>query len=207
MYPMDDFINRNKNTYLKISNVPIKVIDKYTGIVPDELIYIWKNMGFGIYEDGFLQIINPEEYDFMFNYIDKILEPSLIWGLTALGDLLGWEGKENSKISTKEGDRCYRINIREFDRNIIDNMEGILNIFINNFDEDKFFISDSDYFGSQPYLEIKDKLPKLEYGQCYGYVPALPLGGKALNENLQVVDAKSYINIIGEAVGKIYSKD
>ena len=49
----------------------------------------------------------------------------------------------------------------------------------------------------------EDKLPALEYGQCYGYVPALALGGKASNKNLQVVDAKSYIDIIGQAVGKI----
>ena len=78
-----------------------------------------------------------------------------------------------------------------------------MNILIND-DED---LEDPEMYDSKAYLEIKDKLPKLEYGQCYGYVPALPLGGKAENENLQVVDAKSYINIIGEAVGKIYSKD
>ena len=26
--------------------------------------------------------------------------------------------------------------------------------------------------------KYKGKLPKLQYGQCYGYVPALVLGGK-----------------------------
>lgn len=51
---------------------------------------------------------------------------------------------------------------------------------------------------------MKDKLPKLEYGQCYGYVPALALGGSRSIKNLQVVDAKSYIDIIGQSVGKIY---
>lgn len=51
-----------------------------------------------------------------------------------------------------------------------------------------------------PYLDMKDKLPKLEYGQCYGYVPALSLGGKKSNKNLQIVDAK---DIIGQAVVKI----
>lgn len=55
----------------------------------------------------------------------------------------------------------------------------------------------------KPFLELREKLPKLAYGQCYGYVPALPLGGKASNKNLQVLDAKSYIDIIGQAVGKI----
>jgi len=59
-------------------------------------------------------------------------------------------------------------------------------------------------YKAKPYLQVKDKLPKLEYGQCYGYVPALALGGSRSIKNLQVVDAKSYIDIIGQSVGKIY---
>ncbi|WP_409934783.1 T6SS immunity protein Tdi1 domain-containing protein [Aggregatibacter kilianii] len=54
---------------------------------------------------------------------------------------------------------------------------------------------------------MKGKLPKLEYGQCYGYVPALTLGGTKSNKNLKVVDTKSYIDIIGQSVGKIISYD
>nr|WP_255406536.1 T6SS immunity protein Tdi1 domain-containing protein [Prevotella sp. KH2C16] len=52
-------------------------------------------------------------------------------------------------------------------------------------------------------LDIKGKIPALQYSQCYGYVPALALGGKASNKNLQVVDAKTYIDIIGQVAGKI----
>ncbi len=63
-------------------------------------------------------------------------------------------------------------------------------------------IIDKEYFDSRPYLNIKGKLPTLQYGQCYGYVPALALGGKASSKNLQVVDVKSYVDIIGQAVGK-----
>lgn len=50
---------------------------------------------------------------------------------------------------------------------------------------------------------MKEQLPKPQYGQCYGYVPALSLGGKASNNNLQIVDVKSYIEVIGQSVGKI----
>ena len=68
---------------------------------------------------------------------------------------------------------------------------------------DDYGISGKNFFDSKPYLDIKGKLPKLQYSQCYGYVPALVLGGKVSNKNLQVVDAKTYIDIIGQAVGKI----
>lgn len=150
-----------------------------------------------------MQLINPDEYEFIFQYVDKLLEPTIPWGITALGDVLCWEGNDNWTIAPNEGNRCFRIDVRKCDRNVIDNMEGILNIFIDNSDDDKFFITDKDYFNAKPYLQIQNKLPKLEYGQCYGYVPALPLGGKKSINNLQIVEAKTYIDIIGQAVGKI----
>ncbi len=97
------FEERNKNNYTKYSDVPIKTINKYKGVLPDELLTIWQNMGYGIYEDGFIQFINPDEYEFVFDYIDKLLEPSIVFGVTALGDLLIWEGNNNWTISPDEG--------------------------------------------------------------------------------------------------------
>ena len=144
------FDERNKNNYTKYSDVSIKTINKYKGLLPEELLNIWQNMGFGIFEDGFIQLVNPDEYEFVFDYIDKLLEPSIVFGITALGDLLIWEGNNNWTVAPDEGNRIL-----------------------------------------------------LQYGQCYGYVPALALGGRASNKNMQVVDAKTYINIIGQAVGKI----
>ncbi|MCL2149218.1 MAG: DUF1851 domain-containing protein, partial [Methanomassiliicoccaceae archaeon] len=64
-------------------------------------------------------------------------------------------------------------------------------------------IKDKDFFASKPYLDVKGKLPPLGYGQCYGYVPAVAMGGSASVKNLKVVDAKAYIDIIGQAVGKL----
>ena len=197
------FINRNTQNYIKVSNVSNDIIQKYQGLVPNELIEIWKKMGFGIYEDGFLQIVNPEEYDFVFDYIDKRLEPTIVFGVTALGDLLLWEGNDNWTIAPDEGNRCKIIRVNDLYSKVSIEISYFLGLFISNEDA----LKDPDMFNSKAYLDVKDKLPKLKYGQCYGYTPALPLGGKAKNENLQVVDAKSYINIIGQAVGKIYSKN
>lgn len=122
-----------------------------------------------------------------------LYENTYIWGITALGDLLFWEEEKSKKV-----DRAFLINIDNGTANAVTQISSLLNLFINQFVEEK------DYFDAKPYLQMKDKLPKLAYGQCYGYVPALPLGGKQSNKNLKVVDAKAYINLIGEAVGKIY---
>ena len=198
---MNEFISRNINTYIKIADVPENIINKYKGILPEELIYIWGKMGFGIYENGFLQMVNPDEYEFIFEYVDKLLEPTIVWGITALGDLLVWEGNENWTIAPDEGDRCSIINVRRCNDNVIGDMEGTLNVFIA--DDDDFFLREKDMFDAKIYLDNKDKLPKLNYGECYGYVPALALGGSKSIKNLKVVDAKAYIHLIGQAVGKI----
>lgn len=195
---MNKFIDRNKN-YIKVGDVPVELIEKYKGIAPKELIYIWENLGFGIFEQGFLQLINPDEYEFIFQYIDKLLEPTIPWGITALGDVLCWEGNDNWTIAPDEGNRCICIDVRKCNSNVITSFVGTLNNFIG----EDFFLKKEDYFNAKPYLQIQNKLPKLEYGQCYGYVPALPLGGKKSINNLQIVEAKTYIEIIGQAVGKI----
>ena len=202
METIQQFINRNISTYQQHGNVSEETIAKYDklfkGKFPQEIIWIWRNMGFGVFEDGYLQIVNPEEYAFAFDYVDKILEPTIIWGITALGDLLLWEGNKNWTISEDEGNRVKIINIRKCQSRALNSMQGTLDVFF-----DEYFIGHKNYFDSKAFLEIKGKMLKLEYGQCYGYVPALSLGGKVSNNNLQIVDVKSYIEVIGQSVGKI----
>ena len=208
MNTIQKFIERNQHTYVKHSDAPKEVIEKYKNMYqgqsyfPEELIWIWENMGFGIYEDGFLQIVNPDEYDFVFEYIDKLLEPTVVWGVTALGNLLVWEGNDNWTIAPDEGNRYSFIDVNELKDSVDSSrVDVFLNILVN--DEEDL----TEDFAAKPYLQIKGKLPKLEYGQCYGYVPALALGGTKSNKNLKVVDTKSYIDIIGQSVGKIISYD
>ncbi|GAB6948839.1 DUF1851 domain-containing protein [Hoylesella timonensis 4401737 = DSM 22865 = JCM 15640] len=193
------FEERNQNNYVKYSDVSIETINKYKGKLPDELLNIWNIMGYGIYENGFIQLVNPDDYDFVFKYIDKLLEPSIVFAITAMGDLLIWEGNKNWTIAPNEGNRVKQIDVRKCKSRVIGEIDFVFDILLG----DDYGIYGKNFFDSKPYLDIKDKLPTLEYGQCYGYVPALALGGKVSNKNLQVVDAKTYIDIIGQAVGKI----
>ena len=39
------FEERNKNNYTKYRDVPIKTINKYKGVLPDELLTIWQKYG------------------------------------------------------------------------------------------------------------------------------------------------------------------
>ena len=105
------FEERNQNNYVKYSDVSIETINKYKGKLPDELLNIWNIMGYGIYENGFIQLVNPDDYDFVFKYIDKLLEPSIVFAIKAMGDLLIWEGNKNWTIAPNEGNRVKIINV------------------------------------------------------------------------------------------------
>ncbi len=42
--------------------IPTELIKKYTGVVPDELIFLWKEHGFGSYRDHYLWLVNPDDF-------------------------------------------------------------------------------------------------------------------------------------------------
>lgn len=142
------FEERNKSNYVKHIDISSDVLNKFRGILPEALINIWKSMRFGIYEDGFLQLVNPDEFDFVFDYIDKLLEPSIVFGITALGDLLIWEGNKNWTISEDEGNRVKIINIMKCKSRALNTFRGTFDVFF-----DEYFISHKDYFDSKAYLE------------------------------------------------------
>lgn len=198
------FIERNSDTYVKHGDVPEGLVERcqtiFHGRFPREIVWIWENMGLGVYEDGYLQMVNPEEYDFAFEYIDKLLEPTIVWGITALGDLLLWEGNDNWTISPQEGNRAKLLNVRKCRDEVLGSQ---VDVFLDILICDEWDLSHS--YDAKPYLQARERLPKPRYGECYGYVPALALGGKARAGNLQIVDAKSYIDLIGQGVGKIIS--
>lgn len=45
-----------------VSKIDSKIIDKYKESLPNELISVWKSYGFGTLLNGYLKIINPDEY-------------------------------------------------------------------------------------------------------------------------------------------------
>ena len=47
---------------IKGAVMPQEIIEKYKNQVPAELVQIWREDGLGTFLDGFLKVINPDEY-------------------------------------------------------------------------------------------------------------------------------------------------
>jgi len=169
------------------NKVDVKIIEKYKNKLPHELISEWKIYGFGSILNGYIKIINPDEYRAvtdMSYFRSNVAIPIMV---TGFGDIITWE--ENNYIG------------------MIDYKRGDVNIIASGFE---FFFDDlktdyylNKYFELNKYNEAVAKWGELEYDQCFGYVPLLSLGGSEKVENLDKVKIREHIELITQLVGRI----
>jgi len=164
-----------------------KIINKYKGILPIELISVWESYGFGTLLGGYLKIINPDEYQAIVDMSYFRAYVSIPIFVTAFGDIINWE--ENKYIR------------------MIKYKNGTFKGISSGFD---FFWDDviTDYFCKEffeldKYNKAVSKLGEVEYDECFGYVPLLGLGGSEKVENLKIVKIKEHIELITQLVGII----
>ena len=170
---------------------------KYADIAPKELITLWQKVGLGIFSNGLFRIIPPDDYqDFIETYIDdreELFEYLLPFMTTAFGDIFVW-------VKDIAQNRTYVIfvNVRSGNWNIITSrMDLLFNLYISTTEWFKryFEINISDF------SKLVDRLGLPAEDECYGYVPALALGGSKSLKNVQVIKMLPYIDIIAQTIG------
>lgn len=173
--------------FILIGEVKEKLIKEYGSRLPIEIIDIWKNYGFGTFYNGYLKVINPNDYI-------RILDESYFQGnvsipifATAFGDLITWE--KNQFIGIVQ----YRYGKNE----VIS--DGFDFFFDDLYDGEL----DKDFFDINQYEKAISVYGSLNYDECFGYVPLLGLGGKETVENLKIVKLREHIELIAEMTGEI----
>ena len=80
--------------FKKERDIPREVIEKYRDLVPKEMLEIWEKYGLGSFMNGYLRVINPDEYK-------KLVEETYFRGnkaipifITAFADIVTWEENE-----------------------------------------------------------------------------------------------------------------
>jgi len=173
--------------FKKEGEVSEELIEKYEDRLPEQLIEVWKNYGFGSFLNGFLKIINPDDFQDILNESYFRSDVSIPVFSTAMADLITWEeGNYLSLVKYRRGD--FKIFLSKF------------KFFFPNLKDKEFCDEVLDW---EQYLEaIKNKeIPK--YEECYGYTPILGLGGSEKIENLETVKLKEHIMLINELMGRI----
>ena len=60
--------------FKKEKDMPEEVIERYRDLVPKEMIEIWKNYGLGSFLNGYLRVINPDDYK---ELVEEIIDDDL----------------------------------------------------------------------------------------------------------------------------------
>lgn len=175
------------DNFVKEKEFTSDLVEKYKKIVPDEIIDIWIEKGMGSFFDGYLKVINPDDYKDLIKNTYFRGEKAIPLFITAFGDIITWEkGEYVSIVNYKNG--TFNIMIK-----------GMKN-FIRCLGEDYFI---NKFFDVPMYNQAVQKQGKLAYDECFGYVPLLGLGGSKKAENLRKVKIREHIELITQLVGKI----
>ena len=173
--------------FVKVADMPKDVIEKYKNQVPAELVQIWQEDGLGTFLDGYLKVINPDDYL-------ELLQDSYFRGeisipifTTAFGDIITWEKNEFLGI-IKYKDGTFDIFLEN------------LSLFIK-FLPDKSFTDD--YFDIPLYKKAVAKHGQLAYDECFGFVPLLALGGFKDVDHMDKVKVLEHIYLMYQLTGGV----
>ncbi len=137
--------------------------------------------------DNYIKIINPNEYKELLNDSYFRGKKSIPIMVTGFGDIITWE-------------KDRYLGIIKYRKGTFDIIEDEFEYFLNDIMDTEYL---RDFLDNSQYREAIIRNGKLNYNECFGYVPLLGLGGSEKVENLKKVKIKEHIELITQMVGKI----
>lgn len=191
----EEFLSQNMECARQAVNKAF--LAKYTNTAPKELITLWQEVGLGIFCNGLFRIVSPDDYQvFVDTYIEdkeRYFEYSLPFMTTAFGDIFVWV-----KDICQKREYVIFINVRSGNWDIITSRIDLLfNVYIVS---EEWLKKDFDLKVTD-FSKLTDKLGIPKADECFGYVPALALGGSKSLKNVQIVKMLPYIDIIAQTIG------
>ncbi len=166
---------------------------KYKNELPEPVLSLWQEYGFGIFMDGYLRLINPEEYqEFADSYIENIGFDSIPFAVSCFGDLFVWAKKKEGQIDF--------YNYRHGKSSLLAKSNNLHLLFGKRLIEDDYVWEKLD---CPNYYEIVSRLGLPSYDQCYGYFPLLALGGSESVDKIQIVDLRTHMDLMAQATGPL----
>ena len=183
MTPLAEFEKAN-GPRLDCQPAAPEIIRAYQDRVPDSLSAHWADAGFCGYAKGLLWITNPDDFTSLVKDWFGEQVNHLVFARTALADLFLWSGSMVVLFNTQYG-KPMEVSNR-------------LEIFFN-YSLCKKSVLDN-LCSRATFAKARRRLGSLSHDECYGYVPAVALGGSETVESLQKVKLREYLAILAQAV-------
>ncbi|QDH17382.1 GAD-like domain-containing protein [Swingsia samuiensis] len=182
----------------KVSN---EICNEYEEKLPNALIQFWREYGIGTWLEGKFQFCIPSDYadiiDILFEG-DPDIHPKRthIVGFSAFGDLLIWnEDLQSCEVNLP----LSTMKIPKWNYSKL----GVKNYFLKApisglvFDRWYNYPTDNKNYTSL-FKEALDVIGEITLGECYGFFPALALGGAPALKHIKKVDAKVHFNMLAQ---------
>lgn len=173
--------------FIPHGEISASTIEKYRGKVPNDLVKIWEQFGTGSIKNGYLKLINPDDYVDLLNISYFRSEVSIPIFTTSMCDIITFEENKYLRL----------VKYRKGNFSIIPTS---FNLFFSDLLDEAFCSRHLDW---AQYGEAVNKLGIPTYDDGFGYAPLLGLGGSEKAENLQKVRIFEHIQLINEFVGAI----
>ena len=161
--------------------VPPESIVRFSGLLPDPLLQIWNEVGWCSFANGFLWLVNPDDFSEMLADWAPPKDAQVVLR-TAFGDMIYWATSAFHLVDVDYGEHStLTVNVEVLFDYVLcpgDLLEKVL-------DEPIF----------------KQALPRLgppAEDECYGYVPAIGLGGTHDPANLKKVKLREHLSILAQ---------
>lgn len=181
--------------------VPETIRNNYRDSVPQSLLDFWEIYGTGLWLNGRFQLVRPDRYQ---GLIDMLLEgdpdfppgQSVLIGYSAFGKLMIWNNKNYFLRMDLVDKQAFTRHV-SLDHPVLDS-DSSLPGTLGDVDGGVYDFIESTDAAKPLFSRAMKKCGKLAYGECYGFVPAVGLGGRGVLEEVQKVRAAEHFAIIGQ---------
>jgi hypothetical protein len=161
-----------------------EVISQYEGVLPKELLDHWREVGWCSYGKGLLWFVNPQQFEgIVEEWVDLGPGQPLVFLRTAFAHLYLWhEGYVCSLDVQNRGLSQVTKNITRIFTLLCDPQvqEKILRLSL--------------------YEEARARLGPPDRDECYGFEPALALGGPGTVDTIKRVKIREHLGILAQLV-------
>ena len=181
--------------------VSTDICEAYRNRVPASLLDFWTEYGSGLWLDGKFQLVRPDRYQGLVNLIlqgdsDFPSNEAVLIGYTAFGQLLVWNNK--NYFLQLDLVRQYAYTDHTDTTHPVLDADRALPSFLNSLDSNAYDFFEATDAAKPLFARAVKKCGKLEYGECYGFVPAVGLGGRGVLEAVQRVRALEHFAILAQ---------
>lgn len=181
--------------------VPDLAIQKWRGILPDQLLCYWETEGWNTYSHGLVSIVDPDEYE---DIIDILLEDTLleerdsyhVIACTGFGSLYAFGEKSGRNLIIN----CYNHSIYFSRSNSSIKTKEKLDLEIKSFfgaaTVERFDLECQN--GNYLFELAIAKYGLLSEGEIFGFEPALIFGGVEDLKNIVKVNAQVHLTLLRE---------